>query len=178
MVPIAGSKRGFSTVEIMVVLAIFAILLGLGTSAFKTMMQSQRMSAAVNEFYAATTLARVEAIHRGARVDLTPIDGTDWTKGWVVFVDHNQSRRPDEGDDIVFRSLPVPERMSIVSSFTDSAHPYIAYTGSGRTRTNANPQQPQLGSIAFTLEERQRKIKLNFQGRPRICNPVTDPSTC
>lgn len=178
MVPTAGSKRGFSTVEILVALAICAILLGLGASAFKTMMQSHRMSTAVSEFYAATTLARAEAIHRGTRVDLMPIDGTDWAKGWVVFVDRNQSHRADDGDDILFRSLPAPARMSIVSSFTDSAQPYIAYTGSGRTRTNANAQQPQLGNISFTLEERQRKIKLNFQGRPRICNPATDPSTC
>jgi type IV fimbrial biogenesis protein FimT len=175
---IAGNRKGFSSIELMVVLAIAAILMGFGVHSFRTLLQGHRMSAAVSEFYAAINLARAEAIHRGTRVDLMPADGIDWGKGWVVFVDSNGSHKADESDDILFRSMPAPAKMSIHSSFTDSSVPYIAYTGSGRTRTNANAQQPQLGNITFVLEDRTKKIKLNFQGRPRVCDPVTEPSTC
>src|SRR5690606_17346801 len=128
-------------------------------------------------------LARSEAIKRGARVDLVPAgDGGDWTEGWVVFVDTDDDQRPDAEEQIVYTHGPVHESIAIIPALTDSSKKspkqYIAYNGTGRTRTNANSQTPQAGSIEFKSDEQTRKITLNFLGRARVCNPGPDGKTC
>ena len=124
-------------------------------------------------------LARSEAIKRGTRVDLLPLDGGsgDWRKGWVVLIDKNANQKFDAGDQVIFQHGPVSGDMTIKSVFTDSSVPYLAYNGTGRSRTNTSSQSPQAGTVSFTLDTQVRRIKVNFLGRARSCNPVGD-STC
>lgn len=173
-----SQHRGFSMVELMVTLTVAAILLGVGVPGFAGLIRNQRMAAAVGDFQAALHLARAEAIGRGTRVDVVPADGKDWAKGWIVFVDDNGNLRPDAKETVIFSHGPVADKMAITSSLTDNAVPYVAYAASGRTRTNHSEQQPQSGTISFALDKQVRKIKLNFLGRARTCNPVEEPQAC
>jgi type IV fimbrial biogenesis protein FimT len=175
----AKPQSGFSMIELMVVLAIAAILLTIGAPSFREMIQNQRMTATVNDFFMAINLTRSEAIQRGSRVDLVPAgDGTDWTKGWVVFIDQNNNHKSDAGDKIIFSHGPVPDGIIIKADFNDSSAQYLAYNGTGRTRINANSQTAQAGHFSFTLDKNVRKIILNFLGRPRVCNPDVDATAC
>jgi type IV fimbrial biogenesis protein FimT len=167
----------FSMVELTIVIAIASILLVIGIPSFRTLIQNQRMTTTVNEFFAAISLARSEALQRGRRVDLVPLDHTDWANGWVVFIDNDNNQRVNSGDQIIFSHGPVFDGMTIKSAFTDSSKQYLAYNGTGRTRTNASSQSPQLGTVSFFLNAKIRRIKLNFLGRARTCNPETD-TTC
>ncbi|MBI1891124.1 MAG: GspH/FimT family pseudopilin [Burkholderiales bacterium] len=167
----------FTLPELAIALAVAAILLGIAVPNFHAMLQRQRMATAVNEFFVAINLTRSEAVMRGGRVDLVPADGVDWAKGWIVFVDKNNNLRADLGEKIIYSRGPVFGGLTIKSSFTDSSKPYLAYNGSGRTRTNASSQTPQLGTVSFFLDNQVRRIKLNFLGRARSCNPERD-STC
>jgi type IV fimbrial biogenesis protein FimT len=164
-------------VEFAVALTVAVILLSIGVPSFRAMIQKQRIATASNEFFIAINLARSEAVMRGSRVDLVPVDGVDWAKGWVVFIDRNNNQKPDPGEKLIYSRGPVSQGMTIKSTFTDSSKPYLAYNGTGRTRINANSQTPQLGTVSFSLDQQVRRIKLNFLGRPRACNPETD-STC
>lgn len=171
--PLPG--HGFSVVELLVVLAVAAILFAAAAPSFYSLIQRQRLSATANEFLAAVHLARSEAIRRAARVDLVPAkEGVEWSHGWTVFVDLNGNRKEDEGDQVILRHGPVPEGMTIKASFTDSRSQYLAYGSNGRTRTNASSQVPQTGSWLFSLGKQTRRIVINFAGRPRICNPAVD----
>jgi type IV fimbrial biogenesis protein FimT len=175
--------NGFSLIEMMTVLAVTVILLGIGVPGFGSLIENQRMTATTNDFFAAINLTRSEAIKRGTRVDLVPADvNGDWANGWVIFVDDNNDQRPDMGEPVIFSHGPVHESIAIVPSLTDSKKKskkqYIAYNGTGRTRTNANSQTPQLGNLEFKSSEQIRKISLNFLGRPRVCNPRTDGKKC
>jgi type IV fimbrial biogenesis protein FimT len=165
-------------VELMTVLAIAVVLLAVGIPSFNTLLRSQKMTTTVNNFFAAVNLARSEAIHRGVRVDLVPVDGIDWANGWLVLIDQNGNQLADPGEQVIFSHGPVSTGITIKSSFTDSKKPYVAYTGTGRTRTNANSQTPQLGSWSFTLDDEARRIVINFLGRPRVCNPKVETTTC
>ncbi len=173
-----GCGRGFTSIELMTVLSIVLILLAVGVPSFYYLIQSQRITTAANDLFSAINLTRSEAIQRGTRVDLMPADGTDWARGWVVFIDSNRNRKPDTEDQILFAHGPVSGSIVIRSSFTDSSVPYLAYNASGRSRTHANSQAPQLGTISLTLDEHVREIKLNFLGRPRVCNPAASKSAC
>lgn len=173
----AGLQPGFSLVELLTVLAVVAILLALGVPGFQSLLRNQRLSTSVNGFVGAIHLTRSEAIRRGARVDLAPTDSADWARGWVVFVDQNGNQQADVGETVIARQGPAAHGMTIKSALTDSSKPYLAYNGSGRTRTNASSQTPQLGTVSFFLDGGIRRIKLNFSGRARVCNPEQD-KTC
>lgn len=170
-------------IELMVVLAVAAILLMIGAPGFRSLIQNQKLTTTVNELFMAVNLARSEAIHRGARVDLVPAgDGTDWASGWLVFVDQNNDQRPDAGEQIILSHGPLPAGISITSNWTysnaDSPVQYLAYNGTGRTRTNADSQTSKAGSWVLQLDGQYRKIAINFLGRPRVCNPALEAATC
>lgn len=170
--------EGFSLVELLVVLVIASILLSLAAPGFGAMLQNQRMTAAVNDLFAAIQLVRSEAIQRGRRVDLMPNDGKSWASGWVVFVDENDNHQVDGGDHVIFTHDAVPAGIDISVALTDTSSQYIAYNAAGRTRTDASDQQPQAGTWSFSQDGHvKRRIKVNFLGRPRVCNPDAD-ATC
>lgn len=168
---------GYTLVEMMTVLAIAAVLLGMAVPGFQTLIRNQRLNTGVNSFAGAIHLTRSEAIRRSTRVDLVPADGADWAQGWIVFVDQNDNQRVDAGESVIAHQGPAPRGMTIKSVLTDSSKLYLAYNGSGRTRTNASGQAPQLGTVSFFLDGGIRRIKLNFSGRARVCNPEQD-KTC
>lgn len=175
------NSKGFSLIELMVVLSVATILLGIGVPGFRGLILSQRMTTTVNDFFAAINLARSEAMQRGARVDLVPSDanGKDWTRGWVVFIDKNSNQIVEDGEQIIYSHGPAPEGIAIDSAFTDTASRlYISYNGTGRTRTNASSQSPQLGTLSFIQNAQVKRIKINFLGRPRVCDPVRETTTC
>lgn len=170
---------GFSLIELMVVFAIAAILLGAGVPLLRNLVQNQKIMTAANDFFASINLARSEAIRRGTRVDLVPTDDAgDWAKGWAVFIDENDNQRPDEDEELIFAHDAVAQGIGIGANLTDSAVQYLAYNGTGRTRTNASSQRTQFGNFTFTLDSQVRKIKLNFLGRARVCNPAVDRNSC
>jgi type IV fimbrial biogenesis protein FimT len=86
-----NNQQGFTLIELMVTLAISAILLGIGVPSFRGMIENNRIAAASNDLVTGLQLARSEAINRGIPVVLcassdqatcatTPV----WINGWVA----------------------------------------------------------------------------------------------
>lgn len=95
---------GFSITELMVVVAIVAILLGIGAPSYRYITNSYRMSAEVNGLLGDLQYARAEAIREGQYVTAcVSNDGvsctgdTDWAKGWIVFSDVNNNQTVTAG---------------------------------------------------------------------------------
>lgn len=85
---------GFTLIELMITVAIVGILLLVGLPSLKSTMQGNQLVAATNELLSALHVARSEAIKLNSRVSICPTSGggtlcagSDWSKGWVVFVD-------------------------------------------------------------------------------------------
>lgn len=170
---------GFSATELMVILLILGMLATIAMPSFQYLIRNYRLTTAANALFSAIHLARSEAIHRGARVDLVPAgDGSSWHNGWVVFVDENDNQRPDAAETVISRHEALPRDLTITARFTDSKVQYLAFNGSGRSRTNASSQASQSGSWLLESGSHARKVIVNFLGRPRVCNPATEPSTC
>ena len=88
---------GFSLIELMVTIAIVAILLALGLPSFEGSMRSNRVATTTNEMLASLALARSEAIRSSrdsvlcASDDGLACDDTlDWNAGWIVAMDDNR----------------------------------------------------------------------------------------
>lgn len=77
------ASKGFTLVEVMVVLAILAILLGIGMPGYRTLIAQQRVKTTATDLHSALAFARSEAIKRNRMVTLSPsVDG--WSAGWAI----------------------------------------------------------------------------------------------
>src|ERR1700745_3875980 len=99
---------GFTVTELMVVVAIVAILLSLGMPSFRYITNSYRMSAEVNGLLGDLQYARSEAIKEGQTVTTcvftngtTCTGGTQGAGGCVVFSDPNANGTVDGGEPVL-----------------------------------------------------------------------------
>jgi type IV fimbrial biogenesis protein FimT len=71
--------RGFTLLELMVTIAVLAILATIGVPSFQGLIQSNRVTTQTNELVTALNFARTEAIKRGRSVQLEVITDSGWT---------------------------------------------------------------------------------------------------
>ena len=100
--------------ELMMVLAIAALMLTIAVPSYLSFTQNSRLTKQVNLLSASISAARSEAAKRGARVVLCQssdptaaepaCSGTagNWSSGWVVFVDGDNDLTIDHGADPEF----------------------------------------------------------------------------
>ncbi|PRC95055.1 GspH/FimT family pseudopilin [Solimicrobium silvestre] len=160
-------QNGFSLVEVMFTLTIAVIVIGIGAPSFNDFIQQTRLILATNSLHSAINLTRSEAIKRNGRVDLVSING-NWKNGWEI----------KSANTIISTHEALHPTISISSGFFDNSTQYIAYNGTGRTRTNVSSKQPQAGTISIKVNKSVRRIKIDFLGRARVCNPAEEKLTC
>jgi prepilin-type N-terminal cleavage/methylation domain-containing protein len=84
------SLSGFTIIELLVAMAVAAVLLGLALPAFDTFIEQRSMTARVNGFISAVNLARSEAVNRGGQVSIQAMNAGDnadeWGPGYCVVV--------------------------------------------------------------------------------------------
>jgi type IV fimbrial biogenesis protein FimT len=79
-------QRGFTLVEVLVVLTILGIMMGFGVPAFQNFVGGQRVKSAAFELMSAVLIARSEAIKRNGTVTIMPSSSSAWENGWTVTV--------------------------------------------------------------------------------------------
>jgi len=122
-------KSGFTLVEMLVTIAILAILLGIGVPSFKNSINNSNMVSNANGMIGAFNYARIEAIKHGNAVNVSQLNA-DWTGGIVVWADSdaNGTRSLDEE----LRLWPAFNGASTVSSAQSS----FTFNATGEVNNN------------------------------------------
>jgi type IV fimbrial biogenesis protein FimT len=169
-------SAGFSLIEAMTVLAILAITLALGLPTFVEMLRSQEVRTAMHLLGSSMAMARNTAVTRGAVVIVCPDNGalacrddSDWSRGWIVFVDRDRNGRPDTASDLL-RSEQAPADGAVQIRST-SGRRLLRYQADGRS-----------GGSTLTVSFCARgqlvgAIKVNNVGRVRS-ERMREPRSC
>lgn len=75
--------RGFTLIEVVVVIAMLAIVSSLAAPSFRAFIGTMNSKSAAFDLINDLTTARSEAIRRNQNTTLSPVAG-DWAKGWVL----------------------------------------------------------------------------------------------
>lgn len=125
--PRPARQSGFTIIEIMVAVAILAILVGVGAPSLRDFVIRSRISSQSSDLAVDLQLARSESARRGQRVMLcasnTTYDGcsgtaTGWAAGWIVFADVDHGGSFNSGDEIlrVHQALPTGVTLAVTPS--------------------------------------------------------------
>lgn len=144
---------GFTLIEMMVTLAVLAILVTVAIPNYQAFVLNSRMTAQANDFLASLQLARSEAIKRNASVTMSA-KGDGWEDGWQI---------TDAGDNVL-RDFPALKGDSSLSGEVAT----ITFRSNGQAATTTfnlcNPDT----SIAPG-----RDIEVGVSGRATVVKPGT-----
>ena len=181
----AHSFRGFTLIELMVTIAVAAVLMAWAAPNFVEFRRNSALTSTTNTLMAALNSARSEAMKHSAFAMVVPQDNANWATGWRVFVDKNLNQTFDAGtDQLVLEQMALPDFLLISGNGTAAGgSPYVLYNGSGYSRTKNGA----FGALTFSIErndvtgdrrtQQTRRLIVSRTGRVRSCRPASD-TTC
>jgi type IV fimbrial biogenesis protein FimT len=166
-----NKQSGFTLMELIITMAIAAIVLAIGVPSFQEMMRSNRLATQTNEFLGALALARSEAIKRGRRVTLCKsADGAScaasggYQQGWIVFVDTNDNAAVDSGELVLRVKAAMEGDLTLTGNSTVQS--YISYVAGGMSQLVTGGFQA--GTLTLCAVPKARSIIINSLGRARV----------
>ncbi|MBG6075502.1 GspH/FimT family pseudopilin [Polaromonas sp. CG_9.11] len=176
---------GFTLIELMVTLAIGVILTMVAIPSMTTYKRNAELTSATNTLLSAINAARGEAMKRGMNAMVLPVDGTNWSSGWVVFVDTDRSQTYSNNIDSTILAQGSPASYITVTGNQTAglASPYVLFDSSGYSKTKAGgfgaltlslARNDVTGSLVY---EQTRRIKIANTGRVRTCKQVNSGDT-
>jgi len=169
-----GGQTGFTLLELMITMAIAAILLTVAVPSFQTTISNNRLATQTNSLVTDINIARSEAAKRGTGVVLcsssnpnapTPTcvgAGNAWTGGWLVFVDADSSGAFNAGDPLIKVGQAIGGTATILTANTLNT---FTYNGDGTSSIAVNAD--------FSIcddrgEPFGRQVQIRPTGRPRL----------
>ncbi len=179
------SQNGFTLIELVITMAIAAILLLVAVPGFQAFQRNSQLSSLANSLLVAINTAKAEAMKQNASAYVIPASGADWGTGWIVFVDKDRSQTYSEsGDGTVMKQEAPASYFTISGNGTATgADPYLTFDSSGfsRKKDGSYPENLTLtikrnDVSTATQNEEMRRIIISKTGRARSCKPSTDSS--
>jgi type IV fimbrial biogenesis protein FimT len=140
--------RGFTLVELLVAMTIFAILSGIAVPSLRGLIAGIRARGAASDLYASATLARSEAIKRNQEVKLAPGTSGQWKDGWSIPDPQNAGLKLDDHPAVQGATITGP---------TD-----VTFQPNGRVKGGGNPKF----DVSVAGSDEHRCIRVSLSGMP------------
>ena len=185
LVPQCGNRlakqtaSGFTLIELMVTVALVAVLLGLAVPSFSGASLNSKLTSYSNNLVASVNLARNEALKRNAAITLrVSTNGTScavsggWEQGWIVACPTSDSIFCDpSGPNLLVLHRQQGTSSDFRISEASSMRAMVFFpTGTGATQASFTVCR------AAPLDQRQRQINVSGTGRANVTK--TSSPTC
>lgn len=183
----AGRAAGFTLIELMVTLAISAVLMVLAMPSYRSWVQGAKIKTAAESVLTALTRARAEAVRRNAPVSLSiqplPGAGAVWSISaqdsnltGTLAADAAHATMSDAATGTAGNGVPVNVLAStnVSTAGSDSAGTppiTVTFTGLGRVSSATSTRRIDFVS-ALPDVDFHYAILLSPGGAPRMCNPA------
>lgn len=172
---------GVTLVELVMTIAIAAILMSVAVPSFHSIMRANRISALTNDISTAFQLARSEAVTRGRLVTVCKSDkvmeasdddvlcnaSASWQDGWLIFVDENRNGiRESTETEILGVGQPSIEAATISGDANFAS--YVSYRADGVSDGASSTDDVGGGKISICLDGEAREVNIGRTGRISI----------
>ncbi|OGU20181.1 MAG: pilus assembly protein [Hydrogenophilales bacterium RIFOXYD1_FULL_62_11] len=165
-------RRGFTLVELLVTLAVGAILLAIAIPGYAFLANTNKLAAVTNELVVALQLARSEAVKRGQRVTVCKSANASsssascsnaggWQQGWLVFVDFGAWGVVESSDTVIHVYGGAPNAIITAVNFSQ----FVSYLPDGRSKGSFGLPND---AMRVCLAGNARKVIVNKTGRVRL----------
>lgn len=166
---------GFTLVELIMVVAMAALVVTVAVPAFQQIIARNRQSTHANQVVASLALARSHAVFRNRQAVLCPsLDGGScadsyrWDQGWIVFEDADRDRERDAGE----RLLRVVQTLTGGRIFTSPGRRTITFRSSGAQAGTSGGSNATFTLCANGKSPKPAAVVLSNTGRARIVRPA------
>ncbi len=126
------SKKGFTLVELMVVLAVVSVVFLFALPAMSGLIQSNNISSEANRLAASIRFARSEAITRNVSITLSNRgNALQWKDGWETFVDASggESNFNSVNDTLLRKEMATHSNVHVTS--TVNGNNWLSFNADG-----------------------------------------------
>jgi len=166
-----GEQKAFTLIELMVTVAVAAILMAIALPSFVDLVRGVRASADVSALTTALSLARAEAVRHNSVACVT---SGDWGAGWNVKVDDNGDSDCEDVGDIqarVFGAIAAGASLAVTSGGASAGS--VNFDGAGARLGGGDFVLTYRSTEGVCTVRRDRNLTVGATGRTKIeeCTP-------
>jgi Tfp pilus assembly protein FimT len=157
--------RGFTLLELIIVLIISMLLITIGIPGFQTLIQNNRLSSVAASIHSQLLFARSQSVSLINYVTVCPLESNECTDSWIngldVFIDSNQSKTYDNGEVL------------LQSGNSFNVQDTLYFPRKGVTYTPDGQITGSSADFRYCMGDNKIGVRVSYNGRSKIIDGST-----